>query len=147
MDTAAFGLGAGAGVDGGLPLACDCPSVEVDQSLGPLLIRCGLCTEPYQGEEGSSGPARRRRAGVEKGLSGFGVNGVLGAGLHGAPMERIKTEAGVQVLIMAPGLGVITSSVPELTGLLDCVDDLSLPVEWVLVLPFVATVSWWATSL
>lgn len=84
--------------------------VEVDQSFGPLLMMCGLCTVPCHGEHCSTGPARRRRAGDEKGLSRSGVNGTV----RGLPTEeRRNTEAGV--LMRTDGLGVITSSVPEVT--------------------------------
>lgn len=87
--------------------------VEVDQSFGPLLMTCGLCTVPNHGEHWSTGAVRRRRAGEAKGLSRSGVNGAV-RGLCGPPtMERAKTDAGV--FISKVGLGLIRSSVPEVT--------------------------------
>lgn len=86
--------------------------VEVDQSFGPLLMICGLCTVPCHGEQ-STGAVRRLRAGDAKGLSRSGVNGAV-RGLCGPPtMERANTEAGV--FISKVGLGLIRSSVPEVT--------------------------------
>lgn len=87
--------------------------VEVDHSFGPLLMTCGLCTVPNHGEHCSTGAVRRRRAGEAKGLSRSGVNGAV-RGVRGVPTtERAKTEAGV--FISKVGLGLIRSSVPEVT--------------------------------
>lgn len=144
--------------------------MEVDQSFGPLLMTCGLCTVPNHGEHCSTGAVRRRRAGEAKGLSRSGVNGAV-RGLCGPPtMERAKTEAGV--FISKVGLGLIRSSVPEVTfkkkkkwrrkdkevkgpghkqvslfvfysNIPDVSDEvfLSLPIDRDLALPLVATVS------
>lgn len=88
--------------------------MEVDQSFGPLLMTCGLCTVPCHGEHCSAGAVRRLRAGDAKGLSRSGVNGAV-SGLCWLPMmERAKTEAGV--FISTVGLGLIRSSVPEITN-------------------------------
>lgn len=136
MDGSCLGLGTEAGDGWGLPLACE--SVEVDQSFGALLMMCGLCTVPNHGEHCSTGAVRRRRAGEAKGLSRSGVNGAV-RGLCGPPtMERAKTEAGV--FNIKVGLGLIRSSVPEVTDVSDEV-FLSLPVDSDLALPLVATVS------
>lgn len=54
-------------------------------------------------------------------------------------MERAKTEAGV--FVKNVGLGLIRSSVPEVTDVSDEV-FLSLPLDRDLALPLVATVSW-----
>lgn len=87
--------------------------VEVDQSFGALLMMCGLCTVPDHGEHCSTGAVRRRRAGEAKGLSRSGVNGAV-RGHWGLPTtERANTEAGV--FISTAGLGLIRSSVPEVT--------------------------------
>lgn len=87
--------------------------MEVDQSLGALLMMWGLCTEPCHGEHCSTGAVRRRMAGEAKGLFRSGVNGAV-RGLRGPPtMEREKTEAGV--FISKLGLGLMRSSVPEVT--------------------------------
>lgn len=87
--------------------------MEVDQSFGTLLMTCGLCAVPNHGEHCSTGAVRRRRAGEAKGLSRSGVNGTV-RGLCGLPtMERANTEAGV--FISKVGLGLIRSSVPEVT--------------------------------
>lgn len=141
--------------------------VDVDQSFGTLLIMCGLCTVPCHGEHCSTGAVRRRRAGEAKGLSRSGVKGTV-IGLCGSPItERAKTEAGV--FIRWVGLGLIKSSVPEVTlrisktiqmkpilnththpevfthinNVPDVSDEvLSLPLDSDLALPLVATVSW-----
>lgn len=75
LEASCLGEGTGAGDGGGLPLVLE--SVDVDQSLGPLLATCGLWTFPCQGEHCSSGAVRRRRAGDEKGLSRSGVKGAV----------------------------------------------------------------------
>lgn len=136
MEDSCFGLGTEAGDDGGLPLASE--SVEVDQSFGALLMMCGLCTDPCHGEHCSTGAVRRRRPGEAKGLFRSGVNGAV-RGLEGPPtMERAKTEAGV--FMSKVGLGLIRSSVPEVTDVSDEV-FLSLPVDSDFALPLVAIVS------
>lgn len=85
----------------------------MDQSLTPLLITCGLCNVPDHGEHCSAGAVRRRRVGDAKGLSRSGVNGAV-RGLFGVPlMVRANTETGV--FISNVGLGLIGSSVPEVT--------------------------------
>lgn len=137
--------------------------MDVDQSLTPLLIACGLCNVPDHGEHCSAGAARRRRAGDVNGLSRSGVNGGV-KGVIGVPlMVRANTETGV--FISNVGLGLIGSSVPEVSfkeshtktvkgakdKLLRCYlnitpdvsDDvfLSLPVDSNLALPLVATES------
>lgn len=87
--------------------------MEVDHSFGALLMTCGLCTVPDHGEHCSTGAVRRRRAGDAKGLSRSGVNGAV-RGLCGLPtMVRLNTDAGV--FISKVGLGIIRSSVPEVT--------------------------------
>lgn len=131
-----FGLRTEAGDGGRLQL--DIESVEVDQSLGPLLMMCGLCTVPYHGDVVSTGAVRRRRAGETKGLSRSGVNGHV-RGLRGPPvMERAKTEAGV--LMRKVPFGLMRSSVPEVPDDSDEV-FLSLPLDSDLARPLVATVS------
>lgn len=75
LEASSLGDGTGAGDGGGLPLVLE--FVDVDQSLGPLLAICGLCTVPCQGEHCSTGVVRRRRAGEEKGLSKSGVKGAV----------------------------------------------------------------------
>lgn len=135
----------------------------MDQSLTPLLIACGLCNVPDHGEHCSAGAVRRRKVGDVNGLSRSGVNGGV-RGLFGVPlMVRANTETGV--FISNVGLGLIGSSVPEVTfkeshkdtvkaanaKLLrrylnitpDVSDDvfLSLPVDNDLALPLVATES------
>lgn len=85
--------------------------MDVDQSLTPLLIACGLCNVPDHGEPCSAGAARRRRAGDVNGLSRSGVNGGI-RGLFGVPpMVRANTETGV--FISNVGLGLIGSSGTE----------------------------------
>lgn len=87
--------------------------MEVDHSFGALLMTWGLCTVPNHGEHCSTGAVNRQRAGEVKGLSKSGVNGAV-RGLCGVPtMERANTEAGV--FSSKVGLGLISSSVPEVT--------------------------------
>lgn len=90
---------------------CDLSPVEVDHSLGALLMMCGLCTVPNPGEHCSTGAVRRRRAGEANGLSRSGVNGDV-RGLCGLPAtKRLKMEVGV--FNGKAGLGLKTSSVPD----------------------------------
>lgn len=51
--------------------------MEADQSLGPRLMTCGLCTVSVQGEVESRRGARRRMPGEEKGLLRSGVKGAV----------------------------------------------------------------------
>lgn len=91
--------------------------VDVDHSLGPLLMMCGLWTAPCQGEHCSTGAVRRRSAGETKGLSRSGVNGMVKGLCMPPAMERAKTEPGV--FNSMAGLGVNGSS-PELTMKTEC---------------------------
>lgn len=87
--------------------------MDVDQSLTPLLMACGLCKVPDHGEHCSAGAVSRRRVGDVNGLPRSGVNGGV-RGLFGVPpIVRAKTETGV--FISNVGLGLIGSSVPEVT--------------------------------
>lgn len=85
--------------------------MEVDHSLTPLLITCGLWTVPDHGDDCSTGAVRRRRLGDANGLSRSGVNGGV-IGLFGVPVTvRANTETGV--FIGNEGLGLIRSSAPD----------------------------------